>query len=58
MLPDRQFREPLNLRTFEPSNLRTGFSLIEVMVATTVLAIIVLLLGGVFGRKPAIPDKP
>ena len=42
MLPDRQFREPSNLRTFEPSNLRTGFSLIEV------LAIIVLLLGGVF----------
>ena len=48
MLPDRQFCEPSNLRTFEPSNLRTGFSLIEVMVATTVLAIIVLLLGGVF----------
>lgn len=48
MLPDRQFREPSNLRTFEPSNLRMGFSLIEVMVATTVLAIIVLLLGGVF----------
>ncbi len=48
MPPDRQFREPSNLRTLEPSNLRTGFSLIEVMVATTVLAIIVLLLGGVF----------
>ena len=51
-----------NLRTFEPSNLRTfepsnGFTLIEVLVATAVMAIIVLMLGGVFNQASSSWDS-
>jgi len=40
MPPDRHLREP--------SSLRTGFTLIEVMVATAVMAIMVVMIGGLF----------
>ncbi len=40
MPPNREFREP--------SSLRTGFTLIEVMVATAVMAIMVVMIGGLF----------
>ena len=48
MPPNREFREPSSLRAFEPSNLRTGFTLIEVLVATAVMAIMVVMIGGLF----------
>ena len=48
----RNRREPANLRTCELANPRpaAAFTLIEVLVATAVMAIIVLMLGGVFNQ--------
>ena len=46
--------EPSNLRTFEPSN---AFTLIEVLVATAIMAIIVLMLGGVFNQASSSWDS-
>ena len=46
--PKRPSSEPSNLRTFEPSNRLKGFTLIEVMVATAVMAIMVVMIGGLF----------
>ena len=48
MFPNPRTCEPSNLRTFEPSNRRSGFTLIEVMVATAVMAIMVVMIGGLF----------
>ncbi len=51
--------EPSNLRTFEPSNPRpvAAFTLIEVLVATAGMAIIVLMLGGVFNQASSSWDS-
>ena len=46
--------EPSNLRAFEPSN---AFTLIEVLVATAIMAIIVLMLGGVFNQAASSWDS-
>ena len=47
---------PSNRQPLEPSNLRTGFTLIEVMVATAVMVIMVLMVGSVFQQSSSAWD--
>ncbi len=47
---------PSNRQSREPSSLRTGFTLIEVMVATAVMAIMVLMIGSIFQQTSSAWD--
>ena len=46
--PTRPTREPAKRRTSGPPDLRKGFTLIEVLVATAVMAVMVVMIGGLF----------